>query len=193
MPKKYHTEATKKWMLPEHALSVKKNISQNYPKVTLTNSQKDIIDTITKEHKERGYAKGKELGLQAMLNQKKAFMALITEFSSYEKKCDQVLDNEMINVITQICEGILSDTLSEKYQLRNIVQDALESFKSQQQKFVIKVNTKTAEVLGDIEFPDIRQKMQIDHDLEDYSFSIENTEQVVCFSIADSISAYIKK
>jgi len=193
MVKKYYTEATKKWMLPEHALSSKKNISQNYPKVTLTNTQKELIDKITKEHKEKGFEKGKSLGLQEMLNQKKAFMDLATEFSNYQHKCNQELENEMVNIITQICESILSDSLNKKYQLEKLVKEILDSFKSQQQNFTIRANAHTLDILGDIELPDISHKFKVDNGLVDYCFNIENTEQVVCFSIAEAISAHIKK
>jgi flagellar biosynthesis/type III secretory pathway protein FliH len=193
MVKKYYNDASKKWMLPEHALSVKTNISQNYPKVALTKSQKEVVDKITKEHQERGYAEGKRLGLQEMLNQKKSLADLMSSFSEYKKKCDQVLETQVVQIIEQICQGVLSDALSDQYQLEKLVTEVIESFKNHQQNFTIKANASTVKILENITVPDISTKIQIDNKFGDYEFTVENLEQVTCFSISDAVSAYIKK
>ena len=192
MTKKYYDNANKKWLLPEHALSVKTNISQKYPKVTLTKSQQEVIDKITKEHQDRGFVEGKKLGLQEMLNQKKALSDLIHAFSEYQKNCDQMLEKQVVQIIEHICHGVLSDALSHQHQIDKLVTESIERFKNHQQKFIIKANAKTAKMIENTELPDIKTKIHVDNSFSDYEFLVENLEQVVSFSISDAISAYFK-
>tara|TARA_R110002110_G_scaffold33533_1_gene114779 strand:+ start:95567 stop:96157 length:591 start_codon:yes stop_codon:yes gene_type:complete len=192
MTKKYYDNANKKWLLPEHALSVKTNISQKYPKVTLTKSQQEVIDKITKEHQDRGFVEGKKLGLQEMLNQKKALSDLMNAFSEYQKNCDQMLEKQVVQIIEHICHGVLSDALSHQHQIDKLVTESIERFKNHQQKFIIKANAKTAKMIENTELPDIKTKLQVDNSFSDYEFLVENLEQIVSFSISDAISAYFK-
>lgn len=191
MRKKYDHGTLKKWMLPEHSLSAKENLSQNFPKVSLTNSQKETIDAITREYKEKGFTEGKKLGLQEMLNQKKILIELINQFKQYQDSCDQLLEKEIVSIIERICQSILTHELSDKYQLQKLVSDAILSFKDSQQNFKIYANPSTAEKLEGLDLPEISTKLYRSDTLGEYAFQIENNDQVVCFSIEHSIKQYI--
>lgn len=191
MKNKYNHGSLKKWMLPEHSLTAKNNLSQNFPKVSLTSSQKETIDALTKEYKEKGYVEGKKLGLQEMLNQKKALTELVSEFKQYQDSCDKVLEAEIVSIVENICKSILNIELSDKYNLQQLVSDGILSFKNHQQKFTISMNAATHLLLADLEIPEIQTKFQVDPVMDDYAFKIENNEQIICFSIDKVIQQYI--